>query len=266
MQTLEVFYSPNDIPSGAPWVDEIRKNLQGQVFGIVCVTRQNLNEPWLLFESGAISNAVGDQSRLCPFLFDIDSKAIGPPLSIFQWRSSTKADVTKLVHDINKARDDGKLTEAKLNVVIEKYWPDLSHALDALQGRIASGEFGAIEPAKSRSVEQMLEELLDLARADYRTRHLSGFVSFGDSVYSGLGSTFPGLVTIAGAPPNMITLSASEPKHKSPSITADGPPLAATSAAPVSASVQVAPAKAADKAPAADNANDGGPRSKKPDK
>jgi hypothetical protein len=55
------------ISAGARWANELANELAGTRFGILCLTRDNLNSPWLLFEAGGLAKTVED-TFVCPYL------------------------------------------------------------------------------------------------------------------------------------------------------------------------------------------------------
>ena len=70
IQSVVPYVSSEDIDKGARWSTDIAKELEDSTFGILCVTKENLNAPWLSFEAGALSKTM-DKSFVTPFLFDI---------------------------------------------------------------------------------------------------------------------------------------------------------------------------------------------------
>jgi hypothetical protein len=71
-----------DIAKGKRWSKEIRDRLEKSRVGIVCLTSENLDAPWLLFEAGAISKS--ENSRAFTFLLDVKKGDVKPPLGDFQ--------------------------------------------------------------------------------------------------------------------------------------------------------------------------------------
>jgi hypothetical protein len=53
IQGVETWLYSEDIEKGSRWPEEFNKALATTV-GILCVTRENKNAPWLLFEAGAL--------------------------------------------------------------------------------------------------------------------------------------------------------------------------------------------------------------------
>ncbi|MCK4718405.1 MAG: TIR domain-containing protein [Thermoplasmata archaeon] len=157
IQTCNPFFSP-DMEKGLNWSPKLSEQLQETDFGIVCITEDSTNAPWLLFEAGALSKKM-EKSRVCTFLYDIKNAKLDGPLSKFQWTIYSKDDIQKLVADINKNNvPELRLTDERLKSAFEKYWPDLDEKLKN------------IPPCPTETVEkttaerEMLEELLETTR------------------------------------------------------------------------------------------------------
>ena len=54
-QKLDTFVSSQDIEMGSRWEEGIAGQLAGTHCGILCLTPQNREKPWVLFEAGALS-------------------------------------------------------------------------------------------------------------------------------------------------------------------------------------------------------------------
>ncbi|TOB16344.1 TIR domain-containing protein, partial [Vibrio parahaemolyticus] len=120
LQTVQPYFTPSDIEKGTRWSSDIAAELDGSMAGIFCVTRENLNSQWLMFEAGAISKKV-DQSLVCPILIGMDNSDINGPLTQFQTTLFEKSDVKRLVFDLNKANSTTVLEDSILNTVFEKF-------------------------------------------------------------------------------------------------------------------------------------------------
>jgi hypothetical protein len=97
---VDPWVSDEDIKTGAHWPTQLGRELQEAKFGIICLTPENLNAPWILFEAGALSKVI-DQARVTPYLFDVEKLQIEPPLGHFQASKAQKEDTRKLLHSIN---------------------------------------------------------------------------------------------------------------------------------------------------------------------
>jgi hypothetical protein len=123
MNEVDLFLS-EDIAKGVSWLTKLNDALAGSKFGIVCVTRENFQKPWLNFEAGAIAKTV-TESRCCPLLLDVEVSEIQGPLTAFQTTKNTPDDLLKLVKSINRELDE-PLGEANLKRAFDKWLPDLT--------------------------------------------------------------------------------------------------------------------------------------------
>ncbi|MDH6534976.1 TIR domain-containing protein [Parabacteroides sp. 52] len=167
IQSIEPYVSSEDIDKGARWSTDIAKELEDSTFGILCVTRENLEAPWLSFEAGALSKTI-DNSFVSPFLFDIKRSEVSGPILQFQSTIFQKEDIKKLLGTLNKACGEGNIPEARLNKAFEVWYPTLEEELN----KIKNIEEAPDEPkdqniALSHSAE-ILEEILDLSRNNQR--------------------------------------------------------------------------------------------------
>jgi hypothetical protein len=95
------WFSGTEIRSGSRWSLEVGESLQKINFGILCLTRDNLQSPWLLFEAGALSKAL-EEGAVCPYLFDLEISEGTGPLSQFQAKKAERASTLEMILDINK--------------------------------------------------------------------------------------------------------------------------------------------------------------------
>lgn len=161
LQTVKPYFTPSDIEKGARWSAEIASELDSSVAGIFCVTRENINSQWLMFEAGAISKKV-DQALVCPILLGLENSDIKGPLTQFQTTLFEKAEFRKLVTTLNTANVANVLEDSVLQMVFEKFWPDLEERVSTILSRDrAANENGAA----LRSEREILEEILDLSRS-----------------------------------------------------------------------------------------------------
>jgi len=57
LQYVKPYFTPDDIEKGARWGPDITKELDQSQVGVICLTRDNLEKPWILFEAGALSKS-----------------------------------------------------------------------------------------------------------------------------------------------------------------------------------------------------------------
>jgi hypothetical protein len=159
LQGTKRWISTDDIDKGAIWFGEITTELANTGVGIICLTRENLQAPWILFEAGALSKGL-TKSRVCPFLVDLGVSEISPPLSQLNATMPNKEDVTKLIKTINSARGESALAEEKVEKSVGMWWPRFDEAFQK-----ALKEYRPKEQVKPRKLDDKIDELLQITRA-----------------------------------------------------------------------------------------------------
>ena len=105
-RAVQVFIS-EDISPGDNWVQRIQEELKQSEIGIVCLTHDNFQSPWLLFEAGAVAIALGSGRILVPYAVDaLPDTADLSPLAMFQRTQADHDGTYRLVQKINQARKD----------------------------------------------------------------------------------------------------------------------------------------------------------------
>lgn len=131
LSSVEVFVSSEDISKGSRWNEKIASELSSSDFGILCLTKDNHEAPWLIFEAGALSNSVGT-SKVCPFLFGVEVDEIAKPLQQFQATTFTSQDVFKLFRDINDLCENNKFNKETLEILFNNYWQNFSDQIEVI--------------------------------------------------------------------------------------------------------------------------------------
>src|SRR6185369_14317031 len=96
LPSAEPWMSSTDIERGSRWSLEISEQLDKANIGIICLTPENLEAPWILFEAGALSKALS-RTLVCTYLFQVGPTDIKGPLSQFQASLATREDTKKLL-------------------------------------------------------------------------------------------------------------------------------------------------------------------------
>ena len=158
LQTVKPYFTPNDINKGKRWSTHIADELDNSSVGVFCITRENLNSPWIMFEAGAISKTV-DASLVCPILFGLGNADISGPLTQFQTTLFNKLDMYALVKTINESNTDNVLADDVLRGVFDAFWPKLETRVN----EILANDISNTE-SHSRTERDLLEEILGLSR------------------------------------------------------------------------------------------------------
>lgn len=123
----------SEMDKGISWQAAIANELERTPVGIVCLTWDSLDAPWILFEAGAL--AASKNTRVCTFLLDVAASDIEFPLGQFQHTVATCEDVIRLARTLNRAvaSSGGRpLGEAELDAIVEERWPELESALSRI--------------------------------------------------------------------------------------------------------------------------------------
>jgi len=165
LQSVKPYMSAEDIPLGARWSVDLSGSLLDTAFGILCVTKGNIDTPWVNYEAGALSKTVADKTRVVPMLIDLIPPLPAGPLAQFQAGTFTKPDVLKMLKAINAVLPE-QLHENVLASQLEKWWPDLDNEVSRAKTSISPGPV----PTVPTPTEQILQEILELVRQLTRAR------------------------------------------------------------------------------------------------
>lgn len=162
LQAIQPYFSASDIDKGSRWASEISKELESSAVGVICLTRENLNAPWIMFEAGALTKALS-ASKVTPLLFDgLSPTDIQGPLSQFQSAIFSKKEIKKLIHSLNKSLGESALDAGMVDESIEIWWPRLNEDISSIPtDKHHEDEF------YQRDERSLMKETLQLVRAMY---------------------------------------------------------------------------------------------------
>ena len=155
LQYVEPWVSDKDISAGERWAQAIAGELESSNFGIICVTPENLNSEWILFEAGALSKSMLD-GKVIPLLYGLELSDLSGPLSQFQAQKVEEDGITEIVKAINKVADN-KASEQIVSQLIPSLWPTLQSALQNIPDSQPSEKH-------MRPQHEILEELVSGVR------------------------------------------------------------------------------------------------------
>lgn len=171
LQATEPWLSSDDIERGSLWFQDVTNTLGGCNIGILCLTRENRNAPWILFEAGGLLKGLST-NRVCTFLVDLEPKDVEPPLSQFNHTSATRDSMFQLVSTLNDHLESGKLDDKTLEMVFQTYWPKFEEGLSRILEETKPQEKKAGK--SGRSDGDLLTEILYTVRSmDQRLKKLN---------------------------------------------------------------------------------------------
>ncbi|AJI55157.1 TIR domain protein [Francisella philomiragia] len=159
LQASEPWVSSKDIDKGSLWFNEINDQLKDTKVGIVCLTKENKENPWILFESGALAKGLS-ANRVCTLLIDLNPVDIKDPMAQFNHTTPNEAGMRDLLGTINKELGNNRLEDRILDQVFEAYWPKFKKDFE----EVLSKKNITKENATERTEHDILEEILYTTR------------------------------------------------------------------------------------------------------
>lgn len=168
LQASDPWVSSKDIDKGSLWFNEINDQLKDTKVGVVCLTKENKENPWILFESGALAKGLS-ASRVCTFLIDLIPADLENPMAQFNHTMPDQESMKGLLTTINKELGVNRLEDRILDQVFETYWPIFDEKFKCvIRNAPLNNE---VEP--TRSNDDILTEILYTTRTlDKRIRSL----------------------------------------------------------------------------------------------
>lgn len=171
IQSVEPFLSEVDIDAGEVWISRLDRTLGEHDYGILCVTPENVANPWLLFEAGALHRAgmlrPGPEARAVPYLIGGVVPDLRSPLGLLQGASADEAGTFKMVGSMYHACQAKGLvstafSETRLVETFRHQWPLLDNRLRTLTSAEGTGAVRA-EPEVSAVLRELYGAVVGLS-------------------------------------------------------------------------------------------------------
>jgi hypothetical protein len=131
LQTIDVQITGDQIQPGGDWAIEVRHMLTTADCTILFLTSENLENPWMLFESGAWW---ASEVFLIPVLVDISPVDLAGPFTQMQAIGVTRDETFRLINQLN-LRSNRPVSEGTIRQAFEKAWPELGDRLAVIAER-----------------------------------------------------------------------------------------------------------------------------------
>ncbi|MBK1683759.1 toll/interleukin-1 receptor domain-containing protein [Rhodoferax fermentans] len=158
LQAARPWISTRDIDRGALWFSEISDQLKDTTVGVICLTQENKNRPWILFEAGALAKGLSS-NRVCTLLVDLKTTDIEDPLAQFNHTLPDRDGLWQLVKTLNASLGIIGLDERILDQVFATYWPQFEKKFTEVLTTIPIGQ-----KTEQRSEKNLLTEILENTR------------------------------------------------------------------------------------------------------
>lgn len=159
IQASQPWISTRDIDRGAIWFSEINDKLKDVSVGVICITQENKDKPWILFETGALAKGLST-NRVCTFLIDLNPEDLQDPLAQFNHTKPNNNSVWELIRTINNCLAEKSLDERILKQVFDTYWPQFDQKFN--ESLLNNPPSEVVPP---RSEQDILAEILKNTRS-----------------------------------------------------------------------------------------------------
>lgn len=152
LQCSQPFMSEHDLEAGINWGRRIAEELRDTTFGVLCLTPENLERPWVLFEAGALSKTI-ERCHVCPFVLDIEPHQVPLPLGQFHGVKADKNGTRKLVltmHAIALQQHRTNLTIEEVSTAFDLHWQQLADQLKEIPPQRRLAETTSMAESKTR--------------------------------------------------------------------------------------------------------------------
>ena len=161
IQSVDVFYSPDDIAKGENWGNRLDKALSECGFGIICLTPENIAAPWIHFEAGALSTALN--ARISAVMLGVNPSDLKGPLTRYQNTVFDREDFFQLFQSINSANET-PLKQEILTNAFDNAWEKLESEVENIIKRYTASNTEPAEDNNNSNDNDAIQEILHLLR------------------------------------------------------------------------------------------------------
>jgi hypothetical protein len=124
----------SDIGKGTLWFGELAQNINKSSAGLICLTPENLQSPWIHYEAGALAkNFSRRPNRIFTYLLGLQPSEIIGPLSAYQSTVADRDDTAQLIDAMIGFMRHTERPEAAWRQSFETWWPSLQKRIDSIR-------------------------------------------------------------------------------------------------------------------------------------
>ncbi|MCM0752020.1 hypothetical protein DEA98_14220 [Brucella pseudogrignonensis] len=174
LQDADVYVSSQDIGKGERWLSSVTSNLSEIDFGIIVVTKSNMNAPWILFEAGALSKSV--KGFVVPLLCGVETfEAATSPLTQFQYVRAVRHEMKDLIVQTNSVCPK-PLDLKRVDAAFDKWWPDFEKAFAEIKLPDTKQAKKETDASRLSNIEDALGEVMLELRRMRRTQERPSYL------------------------------------------------------------------------------------------
>jgi hypothetical protein len=200
LQHVQPFMSSHDIDKGERWTSVVSGKLEQMNFGLIVLTEENFEKPWIQFEAGALSKL--GVSRVVPLACGFSvGKLSKNPLGYLQAATFEKSEIKAALSAIND-QSESALDLALFEKSFERWWPDLKEEYEKIELKSPKETKNAIDSTNQQildSIDLVLSKITRLERHVYRSEQAEekrfGLLSSNTNGGPGIGELLENLAT-----------------------------------------------------------------------
>lgn len=146
---VQPFFSELDIEGGELWSERIMGELARTRRGIVFVTREMADAPFVMFEAGALAKEF-KQARVVPVLVDILPSELPGALKMLQGKAFDHDEILRVLLKLVPGISKDTRKHARLALAFHTWWPKLTKRANQYRQQTAEGhgDWSLVSPAK----------------------------------------------------------------------------------------------------------------------
>lgn len=160
LQYVDIYLSsdPESLGMGERSFSNIQQNLEESSFGLIFVTPENIDSPWINFEAGALSKKM--DAKVVPILYESNLLMLDKgPLKQFQSaKDLSKKNIYDLIKSINNSKESHKIKEDRLETIFEKWWPDLEQKVNNIPD-VSKDKSSKKEPSSDELIKEIYNKV-----------------------------------------------------------------------------------------------------------
>jgi len=157
---VEGWLSSENLTPGTLWTPALLSQIARASYGILCLTSENVDRPWILFEAGGLSASIQGRS-VCPYLLDLSPPNLKQPLSLLNTVAANKDGTFALLRAINRQRKGATpFSDGYLRGIFCKFWPIFDRELN--RARKMAPNIVPLQELKNKAIEDIVRKLVEM--------------------------------------------------------------------------------------------------------
>ena len=162
---VSAYTTMDNLAAGSEWFHGLRRAMNDADCGLLCVTEDNVNSPWLSYEAGALSQNV---ELLIPILFEVSPLRVSAPLRMFQSVPFGLDGMKELTYALNRSCGDKGLSSQELERRFQARYPSFEMAVreNLPESKPQPEDLSVILPLIQEEIEALRKQFAEMAKRE----------------------------------------------------------------------------------------------------